>query len=220
MILKNGLRQIVNQNLTLNKLSKSIINSDDNTSFLHEWVLKNYSSIISLLIKKNNDIELNSVNNKGETPLHLAIKANNISMIKLLLNLGAKITRLSSSVSTPLDILEEKQKDSVLKSSPSKSSFHIDEHSDLTRINSCRKFSKVQIQAINQNSIDDMFYEMRDYFGHRGHLLQKEITETINIKDSTVTSINKSMLEEKNDWDEKSNLWDSGTLTKKVKLIV
>ena len=103
----------------------------------------------------------------------------------------------------------------MLQSTPSKESLNIEEHSCLKHVNSIRKITKVHILNTSEENVDDMFYQMRNYFDQGGYLLQKELMETINIKESTILSINRSQIVDDCD-DEECNVSDSEITTEQV----
>jgi ankyrin repeat protein len=72
---------------------------------LHFAILIGHQSIVKVLIDSSNKSILNSVNKNFNTPLHLAILEESISMVKLLVENGANINFKNKEGLTPLDLV-------------------------------------------------------------------------------------------------------------------
>jgi hypothetical protein len=83
------------------------VNFETRNSFIHHCVVLDRLALINFLFKKSPQINLNIMNNKGETPLHIAAKSGTISMIKLLVHLGASLKPINFAGKTPLDLLKD-----------------------------------------------------------------------------------------------------------------
>jgi len=72
---------------------------------LHFAILIGHQSIVKVLIDSSNKSILNSVNKNFNTPLHLAILEESISIVKLLVENGANINFKNKEGLTPLDLV-------------------------------------------------------------------------------------------------------------------
>lgn len=72
---------------------------------LHFAILIGHQSIVKVLIDSSNKSILNSVNKNFNTPLHLAILEESISIVKLLVENGANINFKNKEGLTPLDLI-------------------------------------------------------------------------------------------------------------------
>ena len=72
---------------------------------LHFAILIGHQSIVKVLIDISNKSILNSVNKNFNTPLHLAILEESISIVKLLIENGANINFKNKEGLTPLDLV-------------------------------------------------------------------------------------------------------------------
>lgn len=72
---------------------------------LHFSILIGHQGIIKVLIDTSNKSILNSVNKNFNTPLHLAILEESISIVKLLVENGANINLKNKEGYTPLDLV-------------------------------------------------------------------------------------------------------------------
>ena len=72
---------------------------------LHFAILIGHQSIVKVLIDSSNKSILNSVNKNFNTPLHLAILEESISIVKLVVENGANINLKNKEGYTPLDLV-------------------------------------------------------------------------------------------------------------------
>jgi hypothetical protein len=161
------------------------VNFETRNSFIHHCVVLNRLALINFLLKKNSQINLNIMNNKGETPLHIAAKSGAISMIKLLVYLGASLKPINFAGKTPLDLLKAND----LEFLATKNSYP--ERKFITPTPTKLKASpmttmKINIEDTKEEVIDDIFSNIRSYFRDRGHLTPKEHTESCEIDASAV----------------------------------
>lgn len=184
------------------------------SNFLHFWVMKNIPSAISYLFKKDSSININAINSKGETPLHLAIQLNNMMMVKLLIHLGAGLYPLNWEGSSPFNLLEEKQMEYVAQNQSLKPVSKQDNCKQIKKPYWSKDVTRLQIENVEEEVVDDMFSKMRNYFDQKGYIAQKLITDTFNSK----TSIKPEENEEEEEWkvDEEWNVLDSDVTTEHI----
>ena len=84
---------------------------------LHFAAERDHSGIINYLLKSENlYIDVNSQDNTGNTPLHIAAWQGNFAITKLLLNKGADINKTNSFGNTPLhEALKVKDNDDIVE---------------------------------------------------------------------------------------------------------
>ena len=136
---------------------------------------------MNFLYNKNPGVNMDVINNKGETPLHLAIEYENISMIKLLLYLKASLKPINFNGKSPLDLLNEKNLTSLIHPPTS-------ECAKSEGMTSYRPGSQIKIRDVTNDDIDGMFDNIRNYFRKAGVLSPKLNTESVEMKESSVHS--------------------------------
>lgn len=75
-----------------------------------------------------------------------------------------------------------------------------------------KEITRLQIENVEEEVVDDMFAKMRNYFGQKGYLAQKLITDTFNSKPS-VTAEEEDNEETK---EEECNVLDSDVTTEEI----
>ena len=80
--------------------------NSDGDNALHVFIWSNDTENALFLIE--NGIDINAVGDMGETPLHAAIRQNNMAIIKALLKANARIDIKSEFGKTSLDLAKEK----------------------------------------------------------------------------------------------------------------
>lgn len=98
--------------LVKQKLTGVNIKDKKSNTPLHQAVKFNNKTVTELLI--NNDADFNSVNNNGETPLHIACFNGNIDLVTLLIEKTDHTTKNSNN-KTALDIAKEKGNKEIIK---------------------------------------------------------------------------------------------------------
>lgn len=127
------------------------------------------------------------MNNKGETPLHIAARSGSIAMIKLLIHLGASLKPINFAGKTPLDILKDNDLEFLAtKESKEESKFtsptpHKFKASPMTTM-------KINIEDTKEEMIEDIFSNIRSYFRSRGYLTPKDHTETAEVSGSWISN--------------------------------
>jgi hypothetical protein len=130
------------------------------------------------------NVNLDVINKKGETPLHLAIQRNNVTIIKLLLHLGASTKAINFEGNTPMEMLEERNMSYMVKRQGLES---VSIHSSGSKMRASSKgMIEIEIQEAKDKTVEDMFSNMRNYFGENGHLKPKNNSETIEMSSSSV----------------------------------
>ena len=108
----------------------------------------------------------------GKTPLHLAIEAEKLSMVKFLIYKGSSLNSRDSTGKSAVDLLNEHnmayllEKQSAIETPDKVSS--ISSSDSKSRFN-CTK--KIQIEEVKQETVDSMFDNVREYF--HNHLQPK-----------------------------------------------
>lgn len=139
-------------------------------------------------MNKNPNINLNQINKKGETPLHIAIEKNNMAMVKLLLHLGAGLKPINFEGQSPFTMLEERQLDFLVKNKDSEAKSESVSSSKSKMRNTPVGTVQIQIEDIKDEVADDMFSNMRTYFqNNNGYLSPKNECEEIDIRNATIS---------------------------------
>jgi len=105
--LKLELEELWDTKKNIKSIAEVQVGIKERSSFLHFCVMHNQSSLINHLVSNNQNINIDWINRKGETPLHLAVKDNNITIIKLLLHLGASLKPVNFEGKSPLQMIHE-----------------------------------------------------------------------------------------------------------------
>ena len=84
---------------------------DPITIQLHKAVYMGDEGEVYNLVVKNRGIDLNGLNYKGNTALHVAINTKNVAMVNFLIRLGADILKSNKDGKTPLDLVRSRSYD-------------------------------------------------------------------------------------------------------------
>lgn len=148
----------------------------------------NQPSLINFLVNKSVNVNLNVINKKGETPLHLAIERNNMAMVKLLLHLGAGLKPINYEGHSPFTMLEDRNMDFLVKSRESDSQKNSISSTKSKPKSGAKGTVKIEIEDTKEEAVDDMFSNMRNYFNqNRGYLSPKNNMETIDVNNSVLS---------------------------------
>ena len=96
------------------KADISLINKRGETAF-HVSVKMGHEGIFrSFLELRKKDVDFNSRDGSGRTPLHLAAEAGSADTVKLLIDAGAEISALTPTGLTPLQVAVEHKRDVLI----------------------------------------------------------------------------------------------------------
>lgn len=116
--------------------------------------------------------------------MHLAIQHNNVTMIKLLIHLGASTKTINFEGNSPFEMLEERKMGYMIKRQESES---VSIQSSGSKMRSSpKRMIEIEIEDAKDETVEDMFSNMRHYFGQKGYLQPKDNTETIEMSSSSV----------------------------------
>jgi ankyrin repeat protein len=91
----------------------TVTNSPDRLTALHVAVEENKPELAELILKRKS-VNKNAQNINGETPLHLAVHAQDTKFVKLLVNAGAKLDIKDNRGLTPVDHARGEKKEKEL----------------------------------------------------------------------------------------------------------
>jgi hypothetical protein len=148
----------------------------------------NHPSLINFLVSHNPDIKLNQINNKGETPAHIATKKNNMTLVKKLLHLEA-----GSKPSETLPVSKIKQKDKAMEDLV-KNNQSLEGPASISSSKAKLKKNSsdtlhIEIEDAKEDVVDDMFSNIRNYFRQDGYLSPKNHLETVEVKNSSIMDL-------------------------------
>jgi hypothetical protein len=111
-------KKLLHINILLNHGARIDINyPNNNMNSLHFAILIGHQAILKVLIDNCNKSLLNSFNKNLNTPLHLAVLEESISLVNLLIENGANVNLKNKEGYTPLDLvklkLQKNQKESL-----------------------------------------------------------------------------------------------------------
>lgn len=181
------LSEIWNTKVDFKRAAELEVIPGSRSNFLHLWTMLNFSSLINFLLSKNPKINLNIMNNKGETPLHIAVNINNIAMIKMLIHLGASLKPRNFEGKSPQDLLKE-QNLLFLIHKNNREEMKLEITVTSRTVNSQIGTVNVNIEETKNEIVEDMFSNIRDYFKSEGKLSPKLNRETIEMDSSLYES--------------------------------
>jgi ankyrin repeat protein len=91
----------------------TVTNSPDRLTALHVAVEENKPELAELILKRKS-VNKNAKNINGQTPLHIAVRAQDTKFVKLLVNAGAKLDVKDNEGLTPVDHARGERKEKEL----------------------------------------------------------------------------------------------------------
>lgn len=97
------------------KLKNNKIKKDkDGDRAIHHAAFGNEPAVVELMWSHHNNLQINAINEKQQTALHIAVNKALIEVVKVLLNLGANVCVQDNDGDTPLHDAITKEKNEIV----------------------------------------------------------------------------------------------------------